>query len=232
MPRTNPHLEDGGGVGDVFGPSHEARGWQAGYDAGIGSPHGVPATPLVRVGGFMDAFAEGAAAGSTDGAAGGWRLWAVREEGPGAVTRPPGTEPVDSGETGDAAPNFPLAWPGVGPLPLLPMLTHSAPEAHAAWTTQLAGLALRRALAAQGDPGRLYLPVCLQPEHSLTGDAVLDAGYWHGTVSGSFGTAGREAAEHALVRVPHFPGLVRYRPEDDHNFWEWLPLAQGDLTLP
>ncbi|MFF0073964.1 hypothetical protein [Streptomyces sp. NPDC005494] len=229
MPRTNPHLDSGSE--NAFGPSHEARGWQAGYDAGIGSPDGVPATPLVRVGGFMEAFAEGAVAGNADGGTEGWRLWAVREEGPGALARPPDTEPVSSGETGDPATDFPLAWRSVGPLPLLPMLTHSAPEAHGAWTNQLAGLALRRALAAPGGPEVLYLPVCLQPGHTLTGDSVLDAGYWHGTVSGSFDTAGREAAEHALVRVPHFPGLVRYRPADDHNFWEWLPLAQGDLTL-
>ncbi|MGW1812180.1 hypothetical protein ACWCQM_01180 [Streptomyces sp. NPDC002125] len=224
MPHTNPHL----GVENDFGPSHEARGWQAGYDAGIGSPDGVPATPSVRVAGFMKAWAEGAAAGNADGKAEGWRLRPVREEGPGGLTRPPGAEPLSSGETGGPATAFPHAWRSVGALPLIVMLAHAAPEAGGSWTAQLAGLALRRALAAPDGPGQLYVPCCVEPAHDATGDPVLDAGYWHGPVSASFEAAAEEAAGHGLVRIPHAPGVARYRPADDHNFWDWLPLDQGD----
>ncbi|HWU05140.1 MAG TPA: hypothetical protein VN520_01805 [Streptomyces sp.] len=229
MPRTNPYL----GPENAFGPPIEARGWQAGYDAGVSSPDAVPEAPPTRNPGFMDAWRTGAADGHADGGTEGWR-WRL---GPGPATRPPGAEARSSGETGPGASDFGIALKSVGAPPLRLILRDRAPGTADVWTVQLAGRALRQVLTGAGSQeqpgggGPLYLPVCLGPAHGLSGDPLHEAGYWHGSVSGSFAAAGQEAAEHAMVRVPHFPGLVRYRPVDDHNFWDWLPLEQGDLTL-
>ncbi|MFJ4428931.1 hypothetical protein [Streptomyces bobili] len=229
MTRTNPHVDEAG-IG--FDASVAARGWQAGYDAGIGSPPDVPKAPPSRDPDYVDAWAAGAAAGNADGQAEGWRLWPVREDGAGIVTRPPGAEPQDSGETGETASAFDLAWKSVGVLPLQLMLSHVAPEADRNSEAELGGRALNRALHEMEGVKQPYLPVCLQTPHELSGDPVLDAGYWHGSVSESFEEAGSEARGHAHVRVPHFPGVVRYRSAGDHNFWDWLPLDQGDHTVP
>lgn len=227
MPRRNPHLGETG-----LGPSPEARGWQAGYDAGVSSPAGAPQSPLTRDPDYMDAWAEGATAGNADGQSEGWRLCPVGEDADRPATRAQDIKPQSSGETGDTASAFGAAWSSVGSLPLRVLLHHVAPEADTFLTSQLAGSALNRALTELGGTDRLYLPVCLSPPHDLAGDPVLDAGYWHGSASESFDSARVEAELHARVRTIHFPGLVRYRSAGDHNFWDWIPLDQRDLTMP
>ncbi|MFE6039359.1 hypothetical protein [Streptomyces sp. NPDC056452] len=228
MPHTNPYGQEKDGD---FGSSVEARGWQAGYDTGVSTPPDVPETPSTRHPGFMDAWAEGAAAGNADGRAEGWRLRPVTESS-GFVLRVPGAEPEASGESGDRAGAFAVAWKSVGDLPLALILRQFAPGAETGSHTQLAGRALDQVIADKGGPAQLYLPLCVSPPHQLSGDALLDAGYWHGDVSDSFDEAGKEATSHALVRVPHFSGLVRYRPVGTHNFWDWLPLQTNRPDEP
>lgn len=228
MPHTNPYVEKKDGA---FGASAEARGWQTGYDAGVSTPPDVPQTPSTRHPGFMDAWAEGAAAGNADGRAEGWRLRPVTESS-GFVVRVPGSEPQDSGEGGEQSAAFAVAWKSVGDLPLALILQQFAPEADTGSASQFAGRALDQACADKGGPAQLYLPLCVSPPHELAGDALHDAGYWHGEVSDSFDEAGQSAASHALVRMPHFPGLVRYRPAGTHNFWDWLPLGQDRPEEP
>jgi hypothetical protein len=228
VPRTNPYIDE---QHSDFGASAEARGWQAGYDAGISTPPDVPHGPLTRHTGFMDAWAEGAAAGNADGRTEGWRLRPVTDNS-GFVIKVPGVQPEDSGESGENAGSFTMAWKSVGALPLDLILRQFAPGADGGPHPQLAGHALNQVCADKGAPAQLYLPLCVSPPHGLSGDALLDAGYWHGDVTDSFDDAGRAAGLHASVRVPHFPGLVRYRPAGAHNFWDWLPLQQGRPEEP
>ncbi|MEU3706688.1 hypothetical protein AB0E82_30850 [Streptomyces anulatus] len=223
MPLTNPYVQENDGA---FGTSVEARGWQAGYDAGVSTPPDVPQGPSTRHSGFMDAWAEGAVAGNADGRTEGWRLRPVTERG-GSVVRVSGSEPQDSGESGEEAGAFAVAWKSVGHLPLALILQQFAPGTGTGPGSQLAGLALDWACADRGGPDRLYLPFCVSPPHELSGDALFEVGYWHGDVSGSLDEAGQAAVSHALVRVPHFAGLVRYRPAGAHNFWDWLPMENG-----
>ncbi|MFD6275785.1 hypothetical protein ACFWFI_09460 [Streptomyces sp. NPDC060209] len=228
MPFTNPYADAKDGSSDL---SVEARGWQAGYDAGVSTPPEVPPTQASRHGGFMNAWAEGAIAGNADGRAEGWRLRPVTESS-GLVVRVPGSEPEAGGETGEMAGEFAVAWKSVGDAPLRLMLGQFAPDADGGSDVWLVGRALDKACTGKGGADRLYLPICVDPPHELSGDDLNDAGYWHGDVTDSFDVAGKAAAQHALKRMPHFPGLVRYRPAGTHNFWDWLPLGQGRPEEP
>ncbi|MEU5522812.1 hypothetical protein ACIQCD_17405 [Streptomyces sp. NPDC093250] len=223
MPQHNPHpipTEPG-----VFIPV-EVRGWQHGYDAGISSPPHTPPTRSVRHPGYMDAWAEGAAAGNADGRTEGWR-WAYFDDrprpDPGGAGGP--YEVRDSGEGGHAnGEAFPQSWACVGELPLVVALEQFAPGVRHG-----EGLTGRRLAEACADKGvtRLYLPVSVHSSGAAeepTGDPLTDAGYWHGTVRESLDEAAPEAIKHVSVRVVRFAALLRYEPAAEHHFFDLLPV--------
>ncbi|MEJ8672851.1 hypothetical protein WKI71_44355 [Streptomyces sp. MS1.AVA.1] len=219
MTQHNPHsvpVEPG-----VFVPVG-VRAWQDGYDEGISSPPDVPRTPLVRDPDYAEAWAQGALAGNADGRTEGWR-WAYFE---GKVRPEPKDEavgrygPQDSGEPG----LFAQSWPCVGERPLLVMLAQFAPGERGG--DGLTGRLLAQACTDKG-VRQLYVPVNLSsspPVEEPTGDALHDAGYWHGTVCESLEEAGPEAIAQVTVRVPNFAGIVRYAPAAEHNFFDLLPV--------
>ncbi|MFF3595343.1 hypothetical protein [Kitasatospora indigofera] len=230
MPQLNPFPHESGGG---LGPSDQAKGWHAGYVAGISSYPEPPRTPLVRSGEFMAAFEQGAEAGRADGLAEGrrWR-WFGEDARTGRATadgpQPPRSpaEPVEAGEDGPAAPHHPLAWRCVGELALWTMLEQFAPGA---FEHDFAGLRLDRACTDKG-VSRLYLPVRLiagDPPPEPAGDPLGDAGFWHGTVGDSFAEAAAERPG-PVTRAPGFLGLVRYTPAGEHDFWDMLP-ADGRM---
>ncbi|WP_329611736.1 hypothetical protein [Kitasatospora herbaricolor] len=237
MPQLNPFPHDSGGG---LGPSDSAKGWHAGYVAGVSSPEELPRTPSVRSTQFMDAFGQGAEAGRADGLAEGWRWrWFGEDARTGragtAGPRPPRSPapPVDAEEDGPAAPQYPLAWRGVGELALGTMLEQFAP---AAAGRDFVGLRLDRSCADKGVT-RLYLPVRLiadEPPAEPTGDPLGDAGFWHGTVGDSFAEAAAELSGAAVerpgrvTRAAGFLALVRWSPAGEHDFWDVLP-AGGSM---
>ncbi|MGW6738884.1 hypothetical protein [Streptomyces sp. NPDC055013] len=228
MTQHNPHTVpvDPG----VFVPVG-VRAWQDGYDEGISSPPDVPRTPLVRDPDYAEAWAEGALAGNADGRAEGWR-WAYFE---GKVRPEPKDEavgrygPQDSGEPEGTTFSFAHSWPCVGERPLLVMLRQIAPGESGG--DGLTGRLLAQACADKG-VRQLYLPVNLSSTrltNEPTGDALNNAGYWHGAVSESLEEAAPEAIAQVTVRIPSFAGLVRYAPAAEHNFFDLLPV---DGLLP
>ncbi|MER5450996.1 hypothetical protein ABT052_32690 [Streptomyces sp. NPDC002766] len=200
--------------------------WQSGYDAGIGTPPDVPATPLVRNPDYARAWAQGAVAGNADGRREGWR-WAYFD---GGVRPDPGEGaggpygPGDSGERLPQSAHYAQSWPCVGELPLRAVLAQFAPGSDD--ENGLTGTLLAQVCADKG-VDRLYLPVGLsssEPDPQPTGDPLADAGYWHGAVSESFAEAGEEAFQWVTSsRIPRHVGLVRYVPAGEHHFFDLLP---------
>ncbi|MEG3626950.1 hypothetical protein [Streptomyces poriticola] len=90
----------------------------------------------------------------------------------------------------------------------------------------LIGRTLARACADKG-VARLYLPVLTSssgPAAEPTGDALLDEGFRHGSVSESLAEAAPQARPEVQARVPHFGAVVRYTPAAEHHFFDLLPL--------
>ncbi|MEW2051683.1 hypothetical protein [Streptomyces sp. NPDC005476] len=227
MTQHNPHhVPDDP---NVFVPV-SVRAWQDGYDAGVSSPPDVPPTPLVRDPDYADAWAEGALAGNADGRAEYWR-WAYFTTGRPEEGRPDHHAhwytPRDSGvpeRQGRAA--LPRSWPCVGDKPLRVMLTRFAPEAP--FREGLTGRSLARA-CEQKNVERLYMPVALSASAPVgaSGDPLRDNGYEHGEV-----TASEDEAMDVLAGLTdatvRFPGLIRYTPAAEHDFFELLPVG-GEL---
>ncbi|WP_329446485.1 hypothetical protein [Streptomyces canus] len=154
--------------------------WQNGYDAGIGTPPEVPATPLVRNPAYARAWAQGAVAGNPDGRREG-RRWAYFD---GAARPDPGEGaavpygPGDSGERLPQSAQYAQSWPCVGELPLRAVLAQFAPGSDD--ENGLVGTLLAQVGADKG-VDRLYLPVALPPSGSPpqpTADPFADAGYY------------------------------------------------------
>ncbi|MEV0174626.1 hypothetical protein AB0I00_26345 [Streptomyces sp. NPDC050803] len=223
MTQHNPHPvpQEPGVIVSV-----EVRGWQKGYEAGISSPPDVPTTPSVRHPGFMLAWTEGAVAGNADGRSEGWR-WAYFDGG--ALPQPGDAGAYGPQASGEAEQGFARSWPCVGERPLRVMLAQFAPGDEAG--DGLTGRTLARACADKGVE-RLYLPVLTRsstPPAEPTGDALTDAGFWHGSVCESMTDAVPQALPEVQTRVPHFGAVVRYTPAAEHHFFDLLPL-DGQLA--
>jgi hypothetical protein len=84
------------------------------------------------------------------------------------------------------------------------------------------GSALAAACRAKGST-ELFMPFCRAPDHSDTGDKVLDAGFWHGDMFVDYWGADDSAAAH-FTKEPDGAGdvgVIRVRA-DTSTMVEWI----------
>lgn len=180
--------------------------WQAGYDAGITSPGGVPSPPLVLEQDQMTVWSEGALAGFEDGQSEGfqtpfnppphgeqpesWVQVAIHDADTGIEVAMAGVElwkfATVASKTVFSLPSLPL-----GAFMILLSL-ESAPPPTVTDQFQFA-LQAKCDEIAQSD---VFAPLCRNDDHSNTGDWFFDNGYWHGALQFSFWPAYQEAVGH------------------------------------
>lgn len=209
--------------------------WQSGYDEGIASPGGVPSPPDVLEEEGRTIWSEGALAGYQDGEREGFHVpinpggnGGEHGENPVAVAGHmietghvvyegyevgkhlwefgTAADAVASGEALGAAIGGGL-FLGISTLVLLVAL--ESPPSPPITDQTARGLA---SVAASSGRDELFVALCVNQEHSASGDAILAQGYWHGDLATSFTPAWQEAESHlnehpdalGSVMVAHF----------------------------
>lgn len=198
--------------------------WQQGYDTALSTPNEIPSAPYVVAPELVDTCAEGAAAGNWDGQAEGWR---VRLEFDGSGFQPEHAHYAGAGvhaaEIIYDTVRHRLAG-GIGSLPLLLMLAidlETIPPTEEQ-VIALAGKALTDACARLGF-NEVFMAACGEADHGESGDPMLDAGYWHGSVHSFYTSAGSECSDHAQG-YGHDAGAIPYQANSS-NLWEWIDPA-------
>jgi hypothetical protein len=197
--------------------------WQAGYDAGIASPGGVPEAPdgVLVDDAARAIWAEGALAGHQDGQQHGFIVpmnvepQEPQHGGPGTAIHwmGYGMDATDLvlegiavkkhvatlGAPGALGPGLALA---LGAFILLVTLEEPPDPPLSAQARE----ALANAAAASGRD-ELFVALCGQTSHSSNGDSILAQGYWHGDLATSFTPAWQQAETH-LVEEPDALGWL------------------------
>ncbi|MGA5816514.1 hypothetical protein ACPC54_01430 [Kitasatospora sp. NPDC094028] len=221
MPTANPYA----------GTDNE-KWWQDGYDVGISHPPDPPEPPYVLETDTQTIWSEGALAGNTDGGAEGW--W-VHLDADGEGLKPTEPELASAGghvaaEAGlELAGHFIKSIKGWSLLPISVYLMLLDLESFDPTWDQVRGVAAAALNKSCGDKGcsELFLPMCVTSGHSVSGDPLLDAGYWHGKLFMDFNSALPDTQAHASDNPDHATGVLRYQPSGERAIWEWLTLTSS-----
>jgi hypothetical protein len=217
MPATNPYRE-----------TDNAPWWDAGYGEAICHPPDIPTPPMVLQPETATIWSEGALAGNTDGRAEGWCVHLDVDRG---GLKPEGPELELAGGHLAAevvlhvAQKFLKVRAG-GLLPVTALLVILDLETFDPTDDQvinLAGNALARYCQEQ-NCGELFLPTCVSKGHALSGDPLLDAGYWHGKAyMDDWDAAFKEADAHATDQPDHVVGVIRWSSTNTNRYlWDWV----------
>jgi hypothetical protein len=179
--------------------------WQAGYDSGIASPGGIPSAPLVLESDQSAIWSEGALAGYTDGQQQGFQtpLNPPHGEQPDSIGKAI-VEGVDTG--GEAAMTIYELWKmarligtgafELGSLPISVFLLLLSLESPPLPTIDEAMQDALLAKCTEIGQNELFAAMCRNSDHSSTGDAFFDNGFWHGALNFGFWPAYQEAVTH------------------------------------
>ncbi|GAA1970175.1 hypothetical protein [Microbacterium deminutum] len=191
-------------VNPYVGTEWEAS-WQQGYDAGLSHPDGQAGVPPLE-GNQLTVYNEGVAAGQADAAQGGT-----------PVVIPPPAEPREGVEIpleatlAFTAAEFAVEWSVQGTIVgLVDLMLHlsipAGPPPRDMSNPGEMAAALTEACRTMGATD-LFMASCQNSGHSGGGDAVLDAGYWHGNLFTDYWNAYRVAVSH-LSEEPASDGEV------------------------